>query len=331
MKLETLLALMLFGVLPRLAHAQEASAVSSAREAAKSGIADYYAGRYAEAQDKLARAFAVVPVPTLAVFHARALAKSGKLVEASEVYLAATRLQTGDGDAETQEQARRDAKLERAALLKRIPRLRITVVGAPAESTTVVVNGANVPAALFATGWMLNPATVDITATYQGQRFEGTEQLGEGDDKVVTVAFQIAPVSAPQPVIASSKPNQPIQDRGNVRSPSANYRLATWASLGVGAAGLALGCTTGIWAYVKKRDLDASSCKDSHCYGTAGDEVDRYNLLRGVSTAGFVVAAVGGATGALLYFNRPKPIGAQGVQLTGWVGVASAGLGGVFQ
>lgn len=324
------------GALPRVAAAQDAAATSSAREAAKSGIADYYAGRYEAAQDKLARAFAVVPVPTLALFHARALVKTGKLVEASEVYLAATKLKTGDGDAETQEQARNDAKLERAALLKRIPRLHIAIAGAPPNQVTVVANGTNIPPSLYATGWMINPGALRVTALYGAQRLEATEQFREGEEKTVNLTFKSAAALAPPEVVAPARPNQPMSDNTTTQ-PSSAYRIATWASLGVGAAGLLLGSTTGLVAIAKKQDLDRSSeCEGSRCVGGAvGSDVDSYNLMRHLSTTGFIVAAVGGTAGALLYFNAPKPNQARNARpawrFNGWIGVTSAGIGGTFQ
>jgi uncharacterized protein HemY len=55
---------------------------------ARDGLEAYDAGRYDEAIDKLSRAYEVAKLPTLAVHTARALAKAGRLVEASEVTLA---------------------------------------------------------------------------------------------------------------------------------------------------------------------------------------------------------------------------------------------------
>ena len=62
--------------------------------------------RYDAASEKLERAYSVLRVPSIALWSARALEKGGKLVEASERYLEATRLDATVGDAATREKIR---------------------------------------------------------------------------------------------------------------------------------------------------------------------------------------------------------------------------------
>ena len=81
---------------------EDDTAVTAAREVAQQGLDDYEAGEYETAAEKLLSAYQVVKLPTVALHTARALAKVGKLVEASEVYLQATRLDAlRMGDVET--------------------------------------------------------------------------------------------------------------------------------------------------------------------------------------------------------------------------------------
>ncbi|MBN2195416.1 MAG: hypothetical protein JW751_21535 [Polyangiaceae bacterium] len=99
---------------------------AAARAIGEEGLDAYDAGRFEEAVEKLESAHAAVPVPTLGLWLARALAKSGKLVEASERYGEVTRLQVEAGqDKDKQREAQADAHKERAALLPLIPDLRI--------------------------------------------------------------------------------------------------------------------------------------------------------------------------------------------------------------
>lgn len=79
-------------------------------------------------EDKLERAYSLLKVPTLALWSARFMAKLGRLVDASERYLQATRLQVSEGDTELQEQAIAAARQERAQLLPRIPKLTILLM-----------------------------------------------------------------------------------------------------------------------------------------------------------------------------------------------------------
>ena len=68
------------------------------------GVAAYQKGDYVSARDKLERAYRVVRAPSLGLWSARALEKSGKLVEASERYLEVTRLEVKAGEAAVQQE-----------------------------------------------------------------------------------------------------------------------------------------------------------------------------------------------------------------------------------
>lgn len=327
---KTLYVIGLLGALTNTARAQESAAISSARETAKSGIEDYFAGRYDTAQHKLASAFEVVRVPTLALFNARALSKLGKLVEASEFYLTAMRLKSNEGDTETQEQARRDAKQERADLLKRIPRLRIEVIGARPDQVLVQANGTRVAPSLFATGWMVNPGSVRVTGKLGDQQREAVEQFAETETKIVQLRFSPAAEVARPLAIHPSVAEPP----GEQRPPShAYYNTAGWVGVGVATAGLALGTVTGLWAISERAKLDTDeSCRDTKCNGAkVGDQVDQYNTLRHVSTAGFIVSAVGAAASVVLFVQDARQQRAtQRAQVKAWVGVGSVGVGGAF-
>lgn len=320
----------LLGAFPNTARAQEPAAISSARETAKSGIEDYFAGRYDAAQHKLASAFEVVRVPTLALFNARALSKLGKLVEASEFYLTAMRLKPNEGDAETQEQARRDAKQERVELLRRIPRLRIEVVGASSDKVVVQANGSRVAPSLFATGWMVNPGRVHVTGRLGDQQREVVEQFAEAENKSVRLTFSASTEVAQPPAVQTTA----VEPEGDRRpAPHAYYNTAGWIGVGVSTAGLALGTIAGLWAISERKKLDAGgSCKGTQCEDArAGDQVDQYNTLRHLSTAGFIVSAVGATASVVLFVQDARHRRAtQHSQVKAWVGLGSVGLGGAF-
>src|SRR5262245_51778251 len=141
MKRSVLLALVLLG-LSRPAHADDAANRAAARDLADQGLAAYEARRFGEAAEKLARAYAIVKLPTLGLYTARSLVELGKWVEASELYLETTRLDASSGVQATQEQAKRDAAREREALLPRIPRLTVELRGASPADARVTVDGA---------------------------------------------------------------------------------------------------------------------------------------------------------------------------------------------
>ena len=114
---------------------------STARSLAETGAADYKSGDYKSAVDKFERAYAIAKVPKLALWYARALVKVGKLVEASERYAEAMRLEANGPKAAEQRTAQADADSERQQLLPRIPSLSIVVEGAAGASTEVTIDG----------------------------------------------------------------------------------------------------------------------------------------------------------------------------------------------
>jgi tetratricopeptide (TPR) repeat protein len=77
--------------------AQDDAARAAARDLAREGVALLKAGSYAEAQEKLHRAYQLYPMPTVALFEGEALEKLGRLVEAAERYQAARLAELPEG------------------------------------------------------------------------------------------------------------------------------------------------------------------------------------------------------------------------------------------
>ena len=73
----------------------------------------------------------------------------------------------------------------------------------------------------------------------------------------------------------------------------------------MGAAGLALGATTGLIVVLKYGDLN-SQCKNRNCNGEHTPEVNTYNTMRTLSTVGFIVGGVATAAGVTLLLTTPK-------------------------
>jgi uncharacterized protein HemY len=82
---------------PALGQATDDATRSAARTLGYQGVDAYQAGDYAAAVVKLERAYAAVKVPTVGLWLARALAKTGRLVEASERYAEVMRLAVTEG------------------------------------------------------------------------------------------------------------------------------------------------------------------------------------------------------------------------------------------
>src|SRR5690606_25629563 len=97
---------------PSFAQAPDAQTKAAARELAAQGLSLYGEGKYAEALDRLERASALIPVPTLHLHTARTLEKLGRWVEANERYLLAVRSEPQGGDLAEQRRAQELAQSE---------------------------------------------------------------------------------------------------------------------------------------------------------------------------------------------------------------------------
>ena len=79
----------------------------------------------------------------------------------------------------------------------------------------------------------------------------------------------------------------------------------------------------------KQGDLDDGGCVSGHCYTDQASAVDSYNSLRTVSTIGFAVGGIAGATGLVLLLTAPKQAESEPTVQAG-VGIGSAWVGGHF-
>jgi hypothetical protein len=331
----------LFCVAPALAQGVDEGSLGAARQLGKEGMQAYKDGKYDEANDKLGRAYEVVRAPSVGVWSARALAKVGKLVEASERYLEVTRMQITTGDAAIQEEAKQAAATEREALLLRIPKLTIQLDGS-ADGVEVRLDTALVPAALVGAERPVNPGKHMVEAKAGDSIASEEVTLAEGESRSVTL--KLPAVAAPPPPVTppAATPAAPVEpapvpppspaapqaDLGP--GPGGLQRTLGWVGLGVGGAGLLFGGITGMMVLSKKSKLDDGDCLDGGCGPSAWDAVDSYNSYRTISTVGFVVGGVGLAAGAVLLITAPSRSERPQAFVSPYLGVASAGVTGSF-
>jgi hypothetical protein len=263
-----------------------------ARELADEGGVLYQDGRYAEALDKLDKAYAILKVPTIGYWSARSLEALGRWVSAAERYREVHGLTVPDVGTELHTKAQAEAAEALAALEQRIPRLRIVVVGA--EQVSLSVDG--VAIATPSQPLRLDPGTHRVVAVRDRDRVEKTVTLEEGREARVELTF-----IAPPPPRQKGKPRPTRSVTAEPERESSTLQTAAYVSLGVGGALLVAGAATGIALLVENARLE-SHCIDAECSSTIPGDVRTYNVLRPITTVGLTVGAAGVALGLILLF-----------------------------
>ncbi len=297
----------------------------SIREISNQAASDYENGRYESAREKFLRAYASAKVPRLAVWAARTSAKLGQLVAAYDLYAQALSMRQNElWQADIQQQAQKEAQVELEQLKPRIPRLSIVIANASIDEVTVSIDNVPLPNALLGVERLVDPGQKVIVGKRSVESVHETVSLVEGDHRQVVLQFARAKGDSPVP---ASKPIGPNAEQlatsfdSTSRTPSLEARPLSrdettsslkdqrtwgWVGVGVGASGLALGLTTGLWVAVKYGDLSGKCDPHRVCGTQFQSEVNHYETLRTLSTVGFVIAGVATAAGVTLLFTNPK-------------------------
>ncbi len=314
-----------------LASAQQLdeASLATARTLGRQGIEAYNNKNYSLASEKLERAYRVVKAPSVALWSARALEKNGKLVEAAERYLEATRLPATSGDRATQEQARVDAATEREALTQRVPNLKVE---AGSNVQEVRIDGLAVPVELLGVPRPVNPGSHTVTASRGDAHKSESVVLKEGDHRVLKLELPAGEEVSKLPGGGDSRVGD--GPKGGAAKPEGEpgrvQRIAGWSSLAVGGAGVVVGSIAGVLVMTKHNSNEVKdNCVDGRCRSAVQGTVDSYNMARNVSTVGFIVGAVGLGAGAGLLLTAPKR-SSQTASISPWVGIGSVGVSGGF-
>jgi len=228
----------------------------------------------------------------------------------------------------------------------RVASVVITVTG-PANPQ-VTIDGDTVPAAALGLKRPVDPGQHVVKASAEGYApAEATFTVAEAGNAEAKLTLEkaaggavAAPVVGPGPAAgpAGSEP-PPGADTGG--KSGSGQRTAALVAFGVGGVGLVVGAITGLVAMGKASDLD-SACPGGTCPSDKQSDVDSYKTMGTLSTVGFIVAGVGGAAGAILWFTAPKEgsasaggsryatVPASRVSVTPYVGLGAAGVTGRF-
>jgi hypothetical protein len=293
----------------------------AARELAREGLDLLKAGKYVEAQDRLHRAHAIVPAPTVRLLEGRALEGMDKLVEAAEAYEQVRRTKLEDDAPEAYARATKEAVEDLRRVRPQIPTVTVMLegIGHATPGFEIRVDGVQLPAELLGAKRPVNPGSHEVVATLDGKVVERRELLLKPKQHE-RVLIRVQPRSAPasvQPTPAAPPP----ADQSDFP-----YRPVAWGSLGLGGAGLATGAVFLVIMLNKQSTLD-EHCEDQICPSQYQDDLDMYRRARTFSTIGFVVGALGVGAGFTLLHLAPQGKRAQpGGQVQARIGPGQIGL-----
>lgn len=278
------------GVLtPITASAQVTDTVTldAARHLGLSGVEAFQAGDYETASSRLEKAYALISVPSLGLWSARAFAKRNLLVEAASRYFEVVSLQVPQGDAVVQRQAQVDAQHELEELRPRIPRLVIHVAGAEGADVALLIDGQPV-SAISALGKprLMNPGAHHVQAQFGAVTKSADVESVVGKELNLTLDFGT--------------------DHAAAKSGGSARRTWGWIGVGAGGVGIALGSVMGGLAASKRSKLRDNGCTDSHCPSDKQDDVKSLDTFRTVSTVGFIAGGVLAAGGLVLVLTSPS-------------------------
>jgi hypothetical protein len=313
-------------------------------------------GRFLEARDRLLAALEMARVPAIALYAATANESLRELDKAADLYRMAIEMPLDeslwDGEkskTEFQLRSREQARSALRQLLERNATVRIQVIGTAGGDLQVTLDGIAVAQASLAYEHPVAQGS-HVVAVVQGtKRQSQSVNLERIEHKTVT--FDLTPTSEstvagpPQPSSVSSSLSQDrdsatlprqvtpkLTQTAPTDSPSRTSSALAWTAYGVGAAGLGVGILGGLVTLGKRSSLISKGCSDDGACPTdrqiSASDVDSYNTWRKVTTVGFIVGAIGAATGIALSLTAPTS--EQVAQLTLVVGPGSVGARGAF-
>lgn len=312
---------------------------AGARAAAERGGAEYKAAHFKEALDLFLRAESLIHAPTHVLMIARTQAALGDIVVAKESYLKITREDLASSAPPAFKRAHGDAEKELKDLEPRIPSIQITVKGATApRSLVVLMDDKAVPAALVGIPRPVNPGKHAFKATAEG--FAAPEKslsVKEGESLSLVLDLQPAAIVASVPPVGTVDPGHPGAGDQVTPPKPGNARYVGLAMMGVGVVGMVVGGVfSGLYAS-KRGEADAAFTKCGvGCSGPPATAVRALDTdANGKGTIGVIGLAAGGALaigGTVLFvLNRPKaPPAPAAARVEPWIGYGSAGVSGSF-
>jgi hypothetical protein len=188
------------------------------------------------------------------------------------------------------------AKSRASALEPRLPRLTVKLGGDVPPGTLVERDGVELGAASLDTALPVDPGPHSVRVSAPGRK-AGVFRVVLRESEVRTLDVEAGP--------ALDSPGGEPAGGGTPEPSSSGTRTLGYVLGGIGIAGLGVGVVTGVMVLDRKSTAD-DNCPEKRCNQQGFDAAESGRTLGVVSTAGFVVGAVGLAAGAYLVL-KSKP------------------------
>ncbi|MBK7398883.1 MAG: hypothetical protein IPJ34_21965 [Myxococcales bacterium] len=229
--------------LPLASAAPSAIDLESARELWREGKKLREAGKLPEALEKFRAAWALAPTPITGLDLAKTLALVGKLVEARETALTASKLPVPPNESATAQKAREEADALALSLKDRIPSLVPKVSGVDPATVKVLVDEAEVPTAALGQPRRLDPGTHVLRLVRDTTELaRSSVVLAEGETREVVLTPTLAGAEPPPKVMPPPNPTPPTPI---APAPSNGIPAFGIVGLSVGVVGVAVGGVAG--------------------------------------------------------------------------------------
>lgn len=302
--------LAIFAVALVFAAAPAAAQSKDDRERARAlmdeGDAKTEAKDFAGALASYRAADAIMHVPTTTIEVARALGRLARLLEARDMATVIASSERKAGEPAPFTKAREDARSLLQELDRRLPTLRVSVVGPSSDAFDVIVDGIKLPRNTATTPRKVDPGKHSVVVASTGFTTDSRALvLAEGANAGVTV------------VLVAEGHTPPVNTGGDattavvVPSPSkpgwAGRSPLVWIGFGVAGAGVVVGTVTGIVSLTAASSAKNYCTANGACTPEAQPDIDRSkgfavasDVAFGVAIAGAAVGVIGWYTGALM-------------------------------
>ncbi len=272
----------------------------------------YDAGDYAAALEGFIAADELLPAPTLKFRAAECLEKLDRLQEAAEMFRQVIAHELTSKSPKVHHKARKEAVPRLAALLEEMPGVTVVVQGPGADDAVVTMGGEPFAADRLGQKESVDPGAYSFVAVSGDRSARQDVTLDRGDE--LDVILELTSTGG----------------RGGDQDDGPPWPILGWTAIGLGGAGLVLGGVAGVVLLGQEPDLE-ERCPDRQCPPDAQDDVDSFDTMRILSTAGFIIGGVGLVAGTTFLLLAPSDEPeADEAQVVPYVTLGGLGIRGTF-